>query len=77
MAKCNDCGQEMMESVGCTAKEVRIEKKMYKRIPNGDSKCHDCAVPAGKIHHYGCDMERCPVCDGQLAFCSCLVGFRR
>ena len=34
--------------------------------------CHDCGVMEGEIHHYGCDMERCPFCDRQLLGCGCI-----
>lgn len=34
--------------------------------------CHDCAVKEGEIHEYGCDMERCPFCGGQLITCDCI-----
>jgi hypothetical protein len=34
--------------------------------------CHDCAVVKGEYHVQGCDVERCPACDGQLWFgCEC------
>lgn len=33
--------------------------------------CHDCGAKEGELHNYGCDMERCPFCGGQLATCSC------
>jgi len=31
--------------------------------------CHDCGAKAGELHSLGCDMERCPICKGQLISC--------
>ena len=33
--------------------------------------CHDCAVIKGQYHVPGCDVERCPICDGQAIGCEC------
>jgi len=33
--------------------------------------CHDCGATEGQIHQFGCDMERCPFCGGQLITCDC------
>ena len=34
-------------------------------------KCHDCGASEGEIHSFGCDMEDCPFCRGQLITCGC------
>jgi hypothetical protein len=33
--------------------------------------CHDCGCKEGELHQYGCDMEECPFCGGQLLSCDC------
>jgi hypothetical protein len=33
--------------------------------------CHDCRVIKGEFHVPGCDVERCPLCGGQVITCDC------
>jgi len=33
--------------------------------------CHDCSAIQGQYHCFGCDVERCPRCQGQRLGCSC------
>jgi hypothetical protein len=36
--------------------------------------CHDCKAKPGDPHKAGCDVERCPLCGGQLLTCPCIYG---
>lgn len=78
MAKCEDCHLEMLNDrvESCTVPEIRIEGKMYTRDTSYydiNERCHDCNIVNGQgnIHHFGCDIERCPKCGGQLLSCGC------
>jgi len=79
MAKCNWCNRDMLTSKGCKKDNIIINGKEYKQIKYGDEsshwdseRCHDCNCERGQYHHPGCDVERCPVCEGQLISCGCL-----
>lgn len=34
--------------------------------------CYECGAEEGQLHEFGCFVERCPFCGGQLASCPCL-----
>ena len=78
-AICNDCGKAMLHpnSKSCDAGNTfRINKKNWKRDTtyyDVNKRCHDCGIEnkKGNVHHWGCDMERCPKCKGQLISCGC------
>lgn len=78
MVVCKDCNQEMSgkRSVSCTFTHIKIDGEVYDRNTtyfDKNKRCHDCNIVnvKGNVHHFGCDMERCPVCDGQLISCGC------
>ena len=71
---CKLCGKNVMATNTCTKKYVVLNGKKYTRNTkhhDNNARCHDCNIINGKIHHFNCDMEECPRCKGQLAFCDC------
>ena len=72
---CLVCGQDMMQSDGCRVAVMYHCGEQYVRIPfrgfHGE-RCGDCNALSGNYHHWGCDLERCPVCGGQLISCECM-----
>jgi hypothetical protein len=73
-----DCKEEMKDpnTTSCRFNEVRIGRKWYKRNTTHydiGERCHDCNIvnKPGNVHHWGCDMERCPKCGEQFISCAC------
>jgi hypothetical protein len=79
---CEDCQQHMLEVDGCVPSVLIIDGQEHERIPYNPEdltpgerethRCHDCGARPGAIHHFGCDMEICPKCGEQAAFCGCV-----
>jgi hypothetical protein len=77
-AICEVCKQEMLPGVGCTLKQFDdMNGGPYNRIPfeSESGICRDCHVRNGQLHHPGCDVERCPKCNGQAISCDCTECF--
>ena len=77
-AICEDCKKDMSKVDGCTEYDMNFCDRAYRRIKfgddnmdNGGERCPDCNVKVGHTHHWGCDVERCPVCKNQLISCEC------
>jgi hypothetical protein len=79
MVHCPDCKKEMLSpsgATGCNHPYVTIKGKSYKRDTiqfDYNRVCHDCGIIniRGNLHHFGCDVEACPKCGGQLISCDC------
>ena len=77
MAICEYCNQEMREADSCTVDHVDFPNgnqipSLTKHFSEPSGRCHDCNIKHGGYHHPGCDVERCPRCEGQLISCGCL-----
>ena len=77
--RCEDCNRVMRGSQGCTRSNLRFGdgEVIRRNVTYFDRNlhCHDCGIANhwGNVHHFGCDVERCPRCDGQLISCDCKV----
>src|ERR1700693_3524229 len=74
MAACPDCHREMRLASSCvTTLVVTVGDKRFDRVRHSADAlepCEDCGVKQGGVHHFGCDMELCPSCGGQLIMCA-------
>lgn len=83
MATCEFCGQEMLTAKGCSFSQLQTsDGKRYRRHKVGDEgwyskgeRCGDCGALYGHYHHFGCDVERCPICGQQLIGCDCDIKY--
>jgi len=54
------------------ARYFRIRNRMWRRIWHMDpERCDNCGVIAGEYHEFGCQLETCPCCKGQVVGCDC------
>jgi len=59
---------------GCTKPRVVVGGWLYSRRLHPIAeirRCSSCNAAPGYLHHYGCAVEACPACGGQLAVCAC------
>jgi hypothetical protein len=78
MAICSSCEREMTTAASCTATVLHRGGAPIHMIRWGkergwpaSGRCGDCGVRPGGFHHLGCDVQRCPLCEGQMMSCDC------
>ena len=76
MSKCIECNREMTQTEQCNHPFIKLGFTTVRRDTSYydiGEKCHDCGIvnKSGNLHHLGCDMELCPICNGQLISCGC------
>lgn len=45
--------------------------QVYEPMDSDDNICPACHVATGELHEFGCPVELCPWCGGQVVYCSC------
>lgn len=53
-----------------------VDGTLYERykvslFETDETGCFDCGKSVGEYHKDNCDIERCPICGGQMLSCNC------
>lgn len=72
---CEFCGTPMTVQSSCLPGMGRVAYGAERRGLFAGEQCHDCFVVRGAIHHFGCDVEECPSCRGQMLGCDWVAPF--
>lgn len=76
---CDKCGGRIGSTIGCRTRTFTYQGQKHKRIQVGgsgdiyekktDSVCQSCSTHSGRWHHWGCELEVCPICGKALVTC--------
>ena len=82
---CEICRKEIAPRDGCEIFNVYCNDRSYDRVKAGyeklyagsdttdDVTCPSCNVGMGQYHHWGCNVEECPLCRAPIIDCNCDV----
>lgn len=76
--RCEHCGLITLEAKSCTYTHFRMRNGTLHYRGTGpydvNKRCHSCGIVnvPGNCHHFGCSIERCPLCGEQAITCGCL-----
>lgn len=70
--------KDVLKFFGYSSREQFREKSckpenfnVYEPMDSDENICPACHVQTGELHEFGCPVELCPWCGGQLVRCSC------
>jgi hypothetical protein len=74
-AVCRWCGRDYRPALEGCAGEFVFDGVRIERIPftdeDTDTRCPDCGVGVGQLHHGHCAEEECARCGALMDSCSC------
>ena len=61
--KTTSCDENVKVDFGDGVKDpIRYGSENRANFGKNNTRCHDCNIVIGGIHHPGCDVEECPKC---------------
>ncbi len=71
MLICEWCNQAWRSADGCTKETELFRDGITRRRRPATFRGCDCGVKRGRMHHPGCDLDYCALCNDQALWCYC------